>query len=56
MDYKRRCVTAQFAVETRNGIVTRIGKSFIITPKSQFRGGGVKWFDDKKLIRGGDGV
>ena len=43
--------TIVFATETKNGVVTRIGKSFITQPPIKFAGGSVKWFDDTKLIR-----
>lgn len=46
---KRQSIT--FAVETKNGVVNRIGKSFINTPAVKFGGGSVKWFDDSKLIK-----
>ena len=36
----------QFAVETQNG-VQRIGKSAILQPKPNFKGGSVKWYPDK---------
>lgn len=38
--------TLQFAVETKNG-VQRIGKSAILQPKPNFKGGSVKWYPDK---------
>lgn len=36
----------QFAVETIKG-VQRIGKSAILQPKPNFKGGSVKWYPDK---------
>ena len=36
-----------FAVETENGIVKRIGRSVIAVLEVKFRGGKVKWQDDK---------
>ena len=36
-----------FAVETENGIVKRIDRSVIAVPKVKFRGGKVKWLEDK---------
>lgn len=53
--HNQRCV-AEFAVEINNGVVNRIGISSIPKPKTNFKGGSVKWFDDRKLIRGGDVV
>lgn len=43
--------TVTFAVETKNGVVQKIGKSVIIQPKVKFGGGSIKWFDDTKLIK-----
>lgn len=39
--------TIQFAVETKNGVVQRIGKSTIYQPKTNFKGGPIKWCEDK---------
>lgn len=36
-----------FAVETENGIVKRIGRLVIAVPEVIFRGGEVKWLEDK---------
>lgn len=38
--------TVEFAIETKNGVV-RIGKSLILQPKTNFKGGSVKWYEDK---------
>lgn len=43
--------TVTFAVETKNGVVQKIGKSVILQPKVKFGGGSVKWFDDTKLLK-----
>lgn len=43
--------SAEFYVETKNGVINRIGKSFINTPPVNFQGGEVKWFDDTKLLK-----
>lgn len=43
--------TVKFVVETNNGIVNRIGKSTIMQPPINFKGGSVKWFDDSRLIK-----
>lgn len=43
--------TVEFAVETKNGIVKRIGKSSIYQPKTNYSGKGTKWFDDSKLLK-----
>lgn len=43
--------TLEFAVETKDGVIKRIGKSVIEQPEIKFKGGEVKWFDDSQLIR-----
>lgn len=40
-----------FTTTTKNGIITQIGRSTILQPKLQFKGGSVKWFDDTKLLK-----
>lgn len=37
----------KFAVETKNGVVQRIGKSAILQPKTNYHGDGIKWYEDK---------
>lgn len=39
--------TMEFVVETKNGVVERIGKATILQPKTNFKGGSVKWYEDK---------
>lgn len=39
--------TVEFAVETKNGVVQRVGKSTVYVPKTNFKGGSVKWYEDK---------
>lgn len=39
--------TATFAVEVKDGIVTRIGRSFIAVPEVRFRGCGMEWAEDR---------
>lgn len=51
----RKC-WVQFAVVVKKGQVAAIGKSAVMTPIPHHTGGGIKWFDDTKLIRGGDAV
>lgn len=46
-----RKVRADFAVETKNGVVTNVGKSVVTMPKTNFKGGNIKWFDDSKLYK-----
>ena len=43
-----------FAVQTVNGEVRRVGRSLIIQPRIQFKGGKTNWFDDSKLIKKGE--
>lgn len=40
-------VKADVAVETKNGVVTRVGRSVITQPKVNFGGGSIKWYEDK---------
>lgn len=45
--------TVQFAVETKDGVVQRIGRSIILQPKTNFKGDSIKWYEDKpKKIEG----
>ena len=37
----------EFAVTRKNGNITRIGKTGINQPKTNFKGGSVKWYEDK---------
>ena len=37
----------QFAVQSKNGVVQRVGKSTILQPKTNFKGGSIKWYEDK---------
>lgn len=40
-----------FTVETKNGVVNRIGKSFIEKPHIKYNGKPMPWFDDSKLLK-----
>lgn len=40
--------TIQFATVTQNGVVKKVGKSIILQPKTNFKSGSVKWYEDKK--------
>lgn len=40
--------TVEFAVTRNNGNITRIGKISILQPKTNFKGGSVKWYEDKR--------
>jgi hypothetical protein len=40
--------TIQFATITKNGVVQKVGKSTILQPKTNFKVGSIKWYEDKK--------
>ena len=42
---------AEFVVEKRNGVVKSVSTSVVYTPKVNVSGGGIKWFDDSKLLK-----
>lgn len=44
--------TIQFAVEAKDGIVKRIGKSTIYQPKASNNGKGIRWYKDKPKTKG----
>lgn len=46
--YSMQTQTIQFAVVTKNGVVQKVGKSTISQPKTNFKGGSIKWYEDKK--------
>lgn len=39
--------TVEFAVTRDKGNITRIGRSSISQPRTNFKGGKVKWYKDK---------
>lgn len=39
--------TVEFAVTRNKGNITRVGKTGINQPKINFKGGSVKWYEDK---------
>ena len=42
----------EFATVVKDGVVQKIGRSSILTPKTNYSGkGSTKWFDDSKLIK-----
>jgi hypothetical protein len=43
--------TVTFAIETKEGVVQRIGKSVSHHPKIAYKGKGTKWFDDNQLLK-----
>ena len=42
--------TIQFATVTKNGVVQQVGNSTILQPKTNFKGGSIKWYEDKKKV------
>lgn len=38
--------TITTAVQTKNGVVQTIGRSVMIQPKTNFKGGSIKWLED----------
>lgn len=53
MNSKNYRNTMQFAVHVNKNGIVEVGKSAILQPKTNFKGGSIKWFDDSKLLRGG---
>ena len=39
--------TVEFATVTKNGVVQKIGRSSILQPKTNFKGGSIKWYPDR---------
>lgn len=39
--------TVEFAVTRKNGNITGIGRTGINQPKTNFKGGSIKWYEDK---------
>ena len=39
--------TVEFAVVRKKGIITQIGRTGIDQPKTNFKGGSIKWYPDK---------
>ena len=39
--------TIEFAVIRNNGNITRIGRTGVDQPKTNFKGGSIKWYQDK---------
>lgn len=44
--------TVKFAVTRNNGNITRVGRTSILQPKTSFKGGCVKWYEDKPKATG----
>ena len=39
--------TVKFAVTRNKGTITRVGRTSIQQPKTNFKGGKIKWYEDK---------
>lgn len=39
--------TIEFGVVSHNGVIQQIGRSSILTPKTNYSGKGIKWYEDK---------
>ena len=39
--------TVEFSVKSDDGIITRIGRTSILQPKTNSKGGSIKWYEDK---------
>ena len=39
--------TIEFAVTRNKGNITRVGRASILQPKTNYKGGSVKWYKDK---------
>ena len=46
--------TLQFATVKKNNVVVQIGKSTIYQPKTEFKGGEIKWYEDKLKVKKGE--
>lgn len=44
--------TVEFAVKRDNGIITKIGRTGILQPKTNFKGGSVRFYKDKPKATG----
>lgn len=46
-----------FGIETKDGVVSRSGRSYVMTPAVKWNGKGIKWFPDiykEKTDKGGE--
>lgn len=39
--------TAEFVIQTEDNVVKKIGRSIILQPKTNFKGGQIRWYEDK---------
>lgn len=38
--------TVEFAITRRNGSITKVGRSSIVQPKTNYKGGSIKFYKD----------
>ena len=39
--------TVEFAITRKNGSITKVGRTGIVQPKTNFKGGSIKFYEDK---------
>lgn len=44
--------TVEFAVTRNKGTIARVGKTGINQPKTNFKGGSIKWYEDRIKQKG----
>lgn len=40
--------TIEFATVINNGVIQKVGRGSVLQPRTNFKGGSVKWYEDKK--------
>ena len=40
--------TIEFATVVNNGVIQKVGRSSVLQPRTNFKGGSVKWYEDRK--------
>lgn len=43
--------SADFITIVKNGVVSKVGKSYVNTPEVKFKGGKINWYDDSRLLK-----
>lgn len=43
--------TVEFAVTQNNGVINKIGRTSILQPKTNFKGGSIKWYEDRPKVK-----
>lgn len=46
--YNMKKQTIEFATVINNGAIEKLGKSSVLQPRTNFKGGSVKWYEDRK--------